>query len=173
MRNLAALTIPLLVLSGCPSDDEGNDTGAETGTASMTASTTNGMSTTTGMTSTTTDTGEETTTPAESSSEGGSGTPGGAPVINSVTWTQDAGCTPGTGSDVTIVVDATDPDNDAAELTFSGLIIGCTGEVTAAEVTILCPQVAPYNGTITVEDPDGNSDDIDIEILVCEDGMAS
>jgi hypothetical protein len=166
MRYLATSALMIVALSACPSDDEGGDTGADTGTDPTTSpSTSNGMSTS----STTTDTSG--TEEGSSSSGGGSGE-AGPPVINGVTWTQAEGCMEGTGSDVEIVIDVTDPDNDVAELTFSGMIIGCTGEVDAATVTILCPQVAPYSGTIEVEDPDGNTDDIEIEIDICMDGSA-
>ncbi len=137
-------------------------------TAGMSASGMSGASmsaTTDDMTSTGMTSAEESTT------TGGDAEPG-PPVINSITWTQAPGCTMGTGSDVEVVVDVSDPDNDPSELTVSGLLIGCTGEVDSLMATILCPQLAPYTGTITVADPDGNEDDLEITIEPCVDGSA-
>ena len=168
MRYLATSAFMLVALSACPSDDEGGDTGADTGTDPTTSpSTTNGMSTsTTGDT----DTSGTTMEPEEGSSSSGEA---GPPVINGVTWTQAEGCMEGTGSDVEIVIDVTDPDNDVSELTISGMAIGCSGEIDAATVTLLCPQVAPYPTTIEVEDPDGNTADIEFDIEICMDGSAT
>jgi hypothetical protein len=171
MRNAAALTITLFALAACPGDDSTDDTGA------MTSPTTTMSPTTTGM-DTDMDTSDGQTTMSmeeEGSSAGeseGETAMAGPPTINSITWTQAEGCMEGTVSDVNIVVDVTDPDNDVSELTFSGLIAGCTGEVEAADTTIMCPQLSPYTGTVTVEDPDGNEDDLEITIDVCVDGSA-
>jgi len=161
MKDLSALAFSLVVLSACPAEDD-DDTGGSTGTSPTTTSPTTTVADTS-------DSSGGTTAPAESSSEGGEA---GPPVINSISWTHADGCVMNTGSDVTVVVDVSDPDNDVSELTFAGMVIGCTGMVDAPEVTLLCPQVAPYSATVTVEDPDGGMDSLPIEILPCEDGTA-
>ena len=76
------------------------------------------------------------------------------------------------GPDVEVVVTAVDPDNDVSELTFSGMAIGCTGNIDMPMTTLLCPQVATYTATVTVEDPDGGMDSLEIMIAPCMDGMA-
>lgn len=166
MKTPLASTFALVLLAACPADDD-DDTGGDTGT----------MTTTTTMTTTSTAGTEEsstasasTTTPSDSSSD--SSAEPGPPEINSITWTQVDGCVMNTASDVNVVVDVTDPDNDVSELTITGIAIGCTGDINAPMVTILCPQVATYNATVTVEDPDGNSDMLPIAIEPCMDGMA-
>jgi hypothetical protein len=164
------LASTLLVLTACPADDGGGDTGAMTMSTTMSATMTSadtdptGGMTMTGMTMS----GGETEPATESSGGGGSG----PPVINSVSWTHAAGCMMNTTSDVEIVIEATDPDNDESELTFSGMVIGCTGMIEGATSTIMCPQLSTYTGDVAVEDPDGNSDDIEIMIEVCVDGSA-
>ena len=57
-------------------------------------------------------------------------------------------------------------------ITLSGVIIGCTGEFNAPMVTFVCPNAAPYTGTITATDPDMNEAELDIEIEPCVDGSA-
>lgn len=167
MKNPLASTFALVLLAACPADDDGDDSGGVTGnTTTMTTTTAESSGGSTGDT-------VSTTTPSDSS-EGSSDSSAmpGPPVINSVTWTQVDGCMMNTASDVNVVVDVTDPDNSVDELTITGTPIGCTGEIDMPMVTILCPQVATYNATVTVEDPDGNSDMLPIAIMPCMDGMA-
>ena len=102
---------------------------------------------------------------------GGGGTE--APVITMVEWTQADPCAPGTASDVTVTVTVTDADTDAADLTFDGSVTNCTGTIDGATATVSCPQAAPYASTVTVTDPDGNSDTATFTIGVCEDGSVS
>ena len=115
---------------------------------------------------------------APSDSSGGDTTPGtsggmaGGPTIDSVTWTNPAGCVMNTGGDVMVEIMVSDPDTDAADITLSGMVIGCTGMLDAPMVTLVCPNAGDYNGTITAADPEGNEDDIDITISPCIDGSA-
>ena len=102
----------------------------------------------------------------------GAGGGGAAPVINSVSWTTPAGCTAGTASDYTITIDVDDTDTAANALTFSGTLTGCTGEVNTNPATVSCPNLAAYPGTITVMDPEGNSDSQAINVTICTDGSA-
>lgn len=167
MKTPLASTFALVLLAACPADDD-EDTGGETGmTTTMTTTTVGTEESSASMSA-------STTTPSDSSSEGSSDSSAmpGPPEINSITWTQVDGCAMNTASDVEIVIDVTDPDNDVSELTISGIAIGCTGDINMPMVTILCPQVATYNATVTVEDPDGNSDMLPIAIEPCMDGMA-
>ena len=101
-----------------------------------------------------------------------SGQNGIAPIIEQVTWTHDPACVAGDQFDVVVEITATDADTDAADLTYSGTVSGCTGSITSNPATIVCPNFAPYNGTVMVTDPQGNSDAQAITIGVCEDGSA-
>lgn len=83
---------------------------------------------------------------------------GDPPVISRISWTPAAGCTAGTASDFTVMVEVLDPDTPPSMLTFSGQVASCTGAIDAATVTINCPNAAPYGGSVTVSDADGNSD---------------
>ena len=98
----------------------------------------------------------------------GSGQP---PVINRVVWTHEAGCTQGVSSPVTIQVEVTDPDTDLSNLSFSGSVTNC-GSITSATTVISCPQLAAYAGSVTVTDPQGNSDTETFSFGPCEDGQA-
>ena len=95
------------------------------------------------------------------------------PTITMVAWTAVSGCAAGTASDVTITVTVTDPDTAAGSLTFSGSATGCTGTISAATSTVNCPNLAPYPSTVTVMDPDGNSDTESFTFGICETGSAS
>ncbi len=98
---------------------------------------------------------------------GGSGQP---PVISRVSWTHEAGCTPGVSSPVTIQVEVTDPDTNLSNLSFSGSVTNC-GSITAATTVISCPQLAAYAGSVTVTDPQGNSDTETFSFGPCADGQ--
>ena len=95
-----------------------------------------------------------------------------APVITLATWTQEGGCTAGVSSDVTIATTVTDSDTSAGSLVFSGSATGCTGAINSASATITCPQLGAYATTVTVTDPDSNSDTLSFSIGVCVDGSA-
>ena len=177
MRSASRLALLLaLPLGFACGDDSGGDDGSNTtapttsvgnddsGTA---ATDPTGATDPTNATDPTTTDPTNATDPSDSSGGGGMG-----PTINSISWAAAAGCMMGTGGDYDITVDVTDPDNDASEITLSGMLIGCTGEVDAPMVTLVCPNAAPYTGTITATDPDGNEDDLEITIEPCVDGSA-
>ena len=102
---------------------------------------------------------------------GGGGGSGQPPVISRVVWTHEAGCTQGVSSPVTIQVEATDPDTGLSNLSFSGSVTNC-GSITSATTVISCPQLAAYAGSVTVTDPQGNSDTETFSFGPCEDGQA-
>ena len=138
-----------LALSGCGSDDDSEGSAGSGGTAG------------TGGT-------------AGSSGAGGNGGAGGmnggeAPVITMVAWAPDGACTPGTSSDFTVTVTATDADSDAMDLIYDGSVTGCAGDIDDATSTVTCPNAAPYGGTVVVSDGDGtDSDPVNFTIGVCE-----
>ncbi len=111
---------------------------------------------------------------AGSSGAGGDGGAGGmnggeAPVITMVAWAPDGACTPGTSSDFTVTVTATDADSDAMDLIYDGSVTGCPGDIDAATSTVTCPNAAPYGGTVVVSDGDGNdSEPVNFTIDICE-----
>lgn len=95
-----------------------------------------------------------------------------APVISRVTWTPAAGCVAGTSSNFTIAITVTDADTAAGSLTYSGSVAGCGGSVTSNPGTLNCPNLAPYTGSVTVRDPQGNMDSQGIIISPCTAGAA-
>ncbi|HLU69125.1 MAG TPA: hypothetical protein VKZ63_22740, partial [Kofleriaceae bacterium] len=78
-----------------------------------------------------------------------------SPDLTGVTWTFAVGCTPNQPSDVTITMTVEDADTAEDALSYSGMVTGCTGQVTSNPATISCPNIQPYSGTITVMDPEG------------------
>ena len=104
--------------------------------------------------------------------DGGGGGGGMPPEITMVTWTHGAGCTPGTSTAVTIVTTATDPDTEANLLTFSGSASGCTGSISSANASLMCPQLSPYPTSVRVTDPEGNMDSLQFTMSPCQNGSA-
>lgn len=94
------------------------------------------------------------------------------PVISRVTWTPAAGCVAGTSSNFTIAITVTDADTAAGSLIYSGSAAGCSGSVTTNPGTLNCPNLAPYTGSVTVRDPQGNMDTQGIIISPCTAGAA-
>lgn len=89
---------------------------------------------------------------------GGGGMP---PTITMIAWTSGAGCVAGTSGPFTITFTVTDPDTPAAMLTYSGNVPSCTpAAINANPMTVTCPNAAPYTGSVTVTDPEGNSDSV-------------
>ena len=98
------------------------------------------------------------------------GTPdanGAAPVISKVAWAYEANCP--TGKNVTITVTAADADTDAAMLKLTGSVSGCSAlknldgtpaPLTGLAAITVCPFLAPYPATLTVTDPEGNTDKV-------------
>ncbi len=101
---------------------------------------------------------------------GGGG--GLAPEITMVAWGPMGACTAGTASDYTITTTVTDGDTQAGSLTFSGTATSCTGQIDGATATLNCPNLASYPATVTVTDPEGNSDSQAFTIGVCMTGSA-
>jgi len=95
------------------------------------------------------------------------------PSISRVSWTQDTGCVQFTPSKVTISVTVNDPDNAVNELTFSGSVSRCSGSITGPISEINCPQLDQYGGSVTVTDPDGNSDSISFTFGPCQNGVVT
>jgi hypothetical protein len=94
---------------------------------------------------------------------------GEAPVITLVEWTPDGACQNGAASGYTVTVTATDADSDPIDLIYDGSVAGCNGQIDGATSTIICPNAAPYNGSVVVEDGDGNiSNPVNFTIGVCE-----
>lgn len=109
---------------------------------------------------------------------GGSGGSGGAaaPVITKVQWDwADDPCMP-TTSTVSVTVFATDDQTQSDELVYSLAVSDCTpamvSDVSVSVVTILdCPPRDPdvrRSGTVTVTDPEGNSDTVTFAFFQCE-----
>jgi len=101
-----------------------------------------------------------------------SGGGGAAPAISEIAWTFSLPCTINQTSEVEVAVTVTDSDNTEGQLTFAGSVAGCGGQVTTNPATLTCPNAAPYSGTITVTDPDDNSDSLGVTINPCTDGSA-
>ena len=96
---------------------------------------------------------------------------GQPPVISSVSWTQDPGCSPNNSSAVTIVTTATDPDTPGANLTYTGQVSSCSPGINSASAVVTCPQAGAYNGNVTVKDPEGNSHSMSFSFGPCQDGQ--
>ena len=115
-------------------------------------------------------------TDSGSARDSGVGTDAGGgvpPVIRRVDWEPQVGCSIGSDSDFTITLTVEDPDTAAANLTFSGRVPNCPGMLDASVSTVNCPNLAPYIGTVTVEDPERNSDTATFTFGPCESGGTS
>lgn len=110
--------------------------------------------------------------PGDAGTDAGGGG-GAAPVIMEVSWEAAEGCTNFTASDVDITVTVSDSDTPAGMLTFSGSAAGCTGAIDAATSTINCPNAAPYPSSVTVTDPEGNSDTASFTFGQCDTGSTT
>ncbi len=87
-----------------------------------------------------------------------------------IAWAPDGACSGGVSSDFTITVTATDSDTTPENLTFSGSVSGCSGSLSAAASTITCPNAGTYSGSVTVTDPEDNSDMEAFSFGPCETG---
>ncbi|HSN83903.1 MAG TPA: hypothetical protein VLS88_15080 [Polyangiales bacterium] len=148
------MLIGALGLFGCDSDDDGG-AGGEGGSAGTGGAGGQGGSAGTGG----------------AGGEGGTGGTTGTepPEITMVAWEPDGSCSIGVASDYIVTVTATDPDSDPMDLIYDGSVGGCSGQIDGAVSTISCPNAAPYNGTVVVEDGDGNvSIPVNFTIGVCE-----
>ena len=101
--------------------------------------------------------------------DAGGGGGGQAPVISMVHWEPAGACSAGVTSNFTITTTVTDPDTDVSMVTLNGVVTSCTpAPFTGKTQTIRCPNLAPYPGTITVTDPQGNKDTATFTINICE-----
>jgi len=111
---------------------------------------------------------------AGSGGAGGSGGAAGsaAPVITKVQWDwADDPCDVDTTSAVDVTVLATDDDTDSVSLVYSGSVSDCTPEIDSDFSILDCPPRDPdvrRSGTVTVTDPEGNSDTVEFGFFQCE-----
>jgi len=111
---------------------------------------------------------------------GGAGGAGGseAPVITKVQWQWPEGddCKVGMSSAVTITVSATDGDTEQLSLDYVGSVSDCTddpfgGNVTDVSILDCDPgSLSLRSGTVTVTDPEDNSDTVTFEFQPCASG---
>lgn len=111
--------------------------------------------------------GDDESNPMAGQARTGTGKP---PSITAVSWTHAAGCSPGTPGTVTITVTVADPDTDPANLTISGSVSSCNGQISAVTSIITCPQAGTYSGQATVKDPEGNTGTMSFSFGPCQDG---
>jgi len=113
---------------------------------------------------------------AGSGGAGGSGGAAGseAPVITKVQWDWAIPCEP-TTSAVIVTVFATDDDTGELSLAYSGSVSDCTPDPFGGNVTDVsnldCPPLDPdvrRSGTVTVTDPEDNSDTVEFGFFHCE-----
>ena len=113
---------------------------------------------------------------AGSGGAGGSGGAAGsaAPVVTKVQWDWAIPCEASTSA-VTVTVFAMDDDTEQLSLTYSGSVSDCTPEPFGANVTDVsildCPPRDPdvrRSGTVTVTDPENNSDTVTFGFFHCE-----
>ena len=113
---------------------------------------------------------------AGSGGTGGAGGSGGAagseaPVITKVQWDwADDPCDVDTTSAVTVTVFATDDDTDSGSLVYSGSVSDCTPVIEADFSLLDCTPgiVGRRSGTVTVTDPENNSDTVSFGFFACE-----
>jgi hypothetical protein len=91
-----------------------------------------------------------------------------------VQWDWAIPCEASTSA-VTVTVFATDDDTEQLSLTYSGSVSDCTPEPFGANVTDVsildCPPRDPdvrRSGTVTVTDPENNSDTVTFGFFHCE-----
>jgi hypothetical protein len=118
---------------------------------------------------------------AGSGGTGGAGGSGGAagsdaPVITRVQWSWAEDCMVGMSRAVTVTVSATDDDTEPLSLTYSGSVSDCTPDPfggNVSDVSILdCDSnsLEERSGTVTVTDPEDNSDVVTFDFQPCESG---
>jgi hypothetical protein len=168
---LSTLTI-IVVLSACGDDAEVSESTTD-GTSGpvedegTSSSTREGSTHEDAVETTETTAGEADTSsgPADATAE-----PGAGPTITQVRWEHAPGCQSPQEREITITVEVDPGGTRAADLSFSGGVAGCAGDIDAAVSSVTCSGASPAIGSVTVSAPDGQSDDIGFTILVCEDG---
>jgi hypothetical protein len=98
------------------------------------------------------------------------GAGGGPPEIVQIAWEHAQPCQSPQMREVTVTVTVDDPDTAEGELSFSGGIAGCDGEIDAAVSTLVCEGSSNHVGAVTVTDARGGSDDGAFTVIVCQDG---
>jgi hypothetical protein len=113
---------------------------------------------------------------AGTAGSGGTGGAGGsaAPVITEVQWNWADPCKP-TTSALTVTVFATDDDTEELSLTYSGSVSDCTPDPFRENFSVVsildCQPLdseVRYSGTVTVSDPENNSDTVELGFFHCE-----
>ena len=77
---------------------------------------------------------------------------------------------------VTLSVSADGSDDDQVSLDYTGSVSDCTPDPFGDSVTVITvldcdPQAVDYAGTVTVTDPEANSDTVAFEFEPCESGQ--
>ena len=82
----------------------------------------------------------------------------------------DPGCAIAQDSNVTLTVDATDPDGDDSLLVYSGDLLYCSPGIGPGEIsTLTCNATSVIDGTIIVTDIQQNEGSLPIYFVMCED----
>jgi len=106
---------------------------------------------------------------------GGAGGSGGAagseaPIITKVQWDWAIPCNVDTTTALDVTVFATDDDTEAGALVYSGSVSDCTPDIDADVSILTCTPglEEKRSGTVTVTDPEGNSDTVNFGFFACE-----
>jgi hypothetical protein len=99
---------------------------------------------------------------------GGAGGDGGGNLAVVVRWEASRACDRAVRSDYALFVDVENADGDVS---ISGTVDNCNGLINEAVNTISCPNNAPYDGQVVVED-DSSTETVFFTIQVCEGGSS-
>jgi len=108
--------------------------------------------------------------PAGGGLRSGSGEP---PVITKIQWKwTERDCEAGKGTAVVVTVFVTDDDTKAESLTYSGIVPDCTPDISSDRTTLSCAphHIGLRSVTVSVTDPQKNSDTVSFRFEPCEDG---
>ena len=103
---------------------------------------------------------------------GTAGTGGAAPVIEKVEWAWAKPCDANaSGQGLVVTITAKDADTPVGQLTYSGQVQDCTGDINAMETTLSCEvYLGARQSEATVTDPQGNNDSLFFPPDPCTDG---
>ncbi len=79
-----------------------------------------------------------------------------SPVITRVSWSPSAGCSVFMNEHV-VTTTVIDIDTALANLSYSGSVAGCIGNINSASTTVTCGPTPGGSGSVLVTDPQGNS----------------